>query len=46
MIEEGLMGEVDGDGSSCGKDTLTMHTNVANVHVVDLGDDNDYDPFA
>jgi DNA-directed RNA polymerase II subunit RPB1 len=46
IIEDGLMGEVDGDGSSCGKDTLTMHTNVANIHFVDLGDDNDYDPFA
>ena len=46
LINEGLFGELDSAGDYCSKQNLEIQNNVVNIPVEQLGDDNDYNPFA
>ena len=45
MIEKGF-GDIETPGDKCSKSALEVHNNVSNIKTVNLGEDNDYDPFA
>lgn len=45
-IEDGLFEGLENPTDVCSKQNLEIQNNVDNIHVVDDGDDNDYNPFA
>jgi DNA-directed RNA polymerase II subunit RPB1 len=46
MINDGLFKGLEDTTDACSKQNLEIQTNVNNVSVEDMGDDNDYNPFA
>jgi DNA-directed RNA polymerase II subunit RPB1 len=47
VIDNGLFGDIaSGEGDVCSKQNIEIKNNVVNIEVEQLGDDNDYDPFA
>ena len=44
-IEKEFQGIMD-PNDPCSLNNISLQTNVKNIKQVDLGDDNDYDPFA
>jgi DNA-directed RNA polymerase beta' subunit len=47
VIDDALFGDiVSGDGDVCSKQNIEIKNNVVNIELEQLGDDNDYDPFA
>ena len=46
LIEEGLFKGLEDQGDKCSTKALTIETNVENIKAQDMGQDNEYDPFA
>jgi DNA-directed RNA polymerase II subunit RPB1 len=46
IIETGLFGKVEDQQDVCSTKNLTIETNVANIKTEEMGDNNDYNPFA
>ena len=47
IIEDGLFTGIDNPNDKCSKQNLEIQTNIDNIKVVEMGDNNDdYDPFA
>jgi DNA-directed RNA polymerase II subunit RPB1 len=46
IIETGLFGKVEDQQDVCSTQNLTIETNVANIKTEEMGDNNDYNPFA
>lgn len=46
LINDGLFNGLEDPNDKCSKQNIEIQTNVGNVMVEDMGDDNDYDPFA
>jgi DNA-directed RNA polymerase II subunit RPB1 len=46
IIEDGLFGRIEDPTNMCSTANLTIENNVANIKIEEMGEDNDYDPFA
>jgi DNA-directed RNA polymerase beta' subunit len=45
LINDGLFKDIENPADICSKQNLEIQTNVANIVVESMGDDNDYNPF-
>ena len=46
LIDEGLFGQLENPEDICSKQNLEIQTNVSNINIEELGEDDDYNPFA
>lgn len=46
IIEDGLFGHIEDPTAVCSTTNLTIENNVSNIKIQDMGDDNEYNPFA
>jgi DNA-directed RNA polymerase II subunit RPB1 len=46
IIEEGLFGKIEDPNNVCSTANLTIQNNVSNIKIEEMGEENDYNPFA